>query len=49
MVAAQLDTDLDDAFARLRAKAFADGRRLADVAADVVARKLRFEPEPDLG
>ncbi|MEU8637771.1 GAF and ANTAR domain-containing protein [Amycolatopsis sp. NPDC048633] len=48
MVAAQLDTDLETAFARLRARAFADGRRLSEVAADVVARRLRFEPDPDL-
>jgi hypothetical protein len=48
MVAAQLDTDPDTAFARLRARAFADGRRLSDVAADVVARRLRLDPDPDL-
>ncbi|WIX98812.1 GAF and ANTAR domain-containing protein [Amycolatopsis mongoliensis] len=47
MVAAQLDTDPDTAFARLRARAFADGRRLSEVAADVVARRLRFTPDPD--
>jgi len=43
MVAAQLDVGIEDAFARLRARAFADGRGLTDVAADVVARRLRFE------
>ncbi len=47
MVAAQLDVGIDDAFARLRAKAFADGRGLTDVAADVVARRLRFDRDPD--
>lgn len=45
MVAAQLDIGIEDAFARLRARAFADGRGLTDVAADVVARKLRFEQD----
>ena len=48
MVAAQLDTDLDTAFARLRARAFADERPLSEVAADVVARRLRFDPDPDI-
>lgn len=42
MVAAQLDIGIDEAFARLRARAFADGRTLTEVAADVVARRLRF-------
>ncbi|HKN54207.1 MAG TPA: GAF and ANTAR domain-containing protein [Amycolatopsis sp.] len=46
MIAAQLDIAMDDAFARMRARAFADDRRLADVAEDVVARKLQFGPEP---
>jgi len=31
---------------RLRAYAFVEGRRLAQVAGDVVDRKLRFQPEP---
>jgi hypothetical protein len=48
MIAAQLDTDPDTAFARLRARAFADGRRLSEVAADVVARRTRFDPDPDI-
>ncbi|WP_216208740.1 GAF domain-containing protein [Amycolatopsis aidingensis] len=43
MVAAQLEVELADAFARLRARAFADRRLLADLAADVVARRFRFE------
>jgi ANTAR domain len=42
MVSAQLDVGLEDAFARLRAHAFAEGRPLAELAADVVARRTRF-------
>ncbi|XUL94251.1 hypothetical protein ACQ86D_28230 [Streptomyces galilaeus] len=40
---------MEEAFVRLRGHAFAQGRRLAEVAADVVARRLRFSPdaEPD--
>jgi hypothetical protein len=45
MVSVQLDTDLGEAFLRLRANAFLTGRRLSEVAADVVARKLRFTPD----
>ena len=47
MIAGQLDVGMDDAFARLRARAFAAGRPLAELAADVVARRLRFEPTED--
>ncbi|MET9681117.1 ANTAR domain-containing protein [Streptomyces coeruleorubidus] len=45
----QLGVGIEEAFVRLRAYAYAQGRRLADVAADVVARRLRFSPdtEPD--
>jgi hypothetical protein len=43
MVAAQLDVSTTEAFSRLRARAFADERTLAERAADVVARRLRFE------
>jgi hypothetical protein len=46
MVLAQLGVSADTAFARLRAYAFAQDRRLGDVARDVVARQLRFEPDP---
>jgi GAF domain-containing protein len=42
MVAEQLQAPVGDALARLRARAFADGRPLSEVAADVVARRLRF-------
>jgi hypothetical protein len=33
------------ALIRLRARAHAQGRRLHDVAGDVVARRLRFDPD----
>lgn len=45
MVAGQLDVSTADAFSRLRARAFADERTLAELAADVVARRLRFDQE----
>lgn len=45
MVSVQLDTDLDQAFLRLRAHAYRTDRRLSEVAADVVARRLRFTPD----
>ncbi|WP_370258184.1 ANTAR domain-containing protein [Streptomyces sp. V4I8] len=49
MLTAQLGVGIEEAFVRLRAHAYAQGRRLADVAADVVARRLRFsrDAEPD--
>ncbi|WP_411147139.1 ANTAR domain-containing protein [Streptomyces sp. A30] len=43
----QLGVGIDEAFVRLRAHAFMQGRRLADVAADVVARRLRFSPDTE--
>ena len=43
MVAAQLDVSVGDALVRLRAYAFANDRPLADIARDVVARRLRFD------
>lgn len=45
MVQAQLDVTTEAAFAMLRARAFATGRFLVDVATDVVERRLRFSPE----
>jgi hypothetical protein len=42
MVAAQLDVSVGQALIRLKAYAFGNGRPLAEVAEDVVARKLRF-------
>jgi GAF domain-containing protein len=43
MVAAQLDVSIAEAMIRLRAHAFGNGRPLSEVAADVVARTLRFD------
>lgn len=45
MVAVQLGTPLDEALLRMRAHAFAHGMGLAEVAALVVARRLRFSPQ----
>ncbi|MEU9172134.1 GAF and ANTAR domain-containing protein [Streptomyces sp. NPDC048420] len=49
MLTVQLGVGIEEAFVRLRGYAYAQGRRLADVAADVVARRLRFsrDAEPD--
>lgn len=44
MVLLQLDTTATDAFARMRAHAFAHGVSLREVAHDVVARRLDFSP-----
>lgn len=49
VVSVQLGTDPATAFVRLRAHAYRTGARLADVAADVLARELRFQPDPDVG
>ena len=45
MVSVQMGVDVTDALARLRAHSYAHDRRLTDVARDVVARLLRFEPD----
>ena len=45
MVQVQLGTGLAEALARLRAHAYASGLPLSEVAAEVVARKIRFEPD----
>jgi hypothetical protein len=47
MVSVQLETGLEEAFARLRAYAFAAGRTLEAVADDVVARRLRLDQLDD--
>jgi hypothetical protein len=47
MISAQLDVSMEDAFARLRARAFTDQRPLADLAGDVLARRLRFDSADD--
>ena len=46
MLTVQLDVPAGDAFARLRAYAYAQDRRLADVAGDIVARRLRLGRGP---
>lgn len=46
MVSVQLGVSLGEAFARLRAHAFAAGATLGDVAGDVVSRKLRLDRDP---
>jgi hypothetical protein len=46
MITVQLGVSAAVALIRLRAYAYAAGRELRDVAGDVVARELRFEPEP---
>lgn len=43
MVSVQLGVNLAEALVRLRAHAWAEDRLLADVAADVVGRRLRFD------
>jgi hypothetical protein len=43
MASVQLEVSLDDAFVRLRAYAFAESRPLRDIAADVVAGRLRLD------
>lgn len=43
MIVVQLGVDAAGAYAALRAYAFAHGRRLGDVARDVVDRRLRFD------
>ena len=44
MVAVQLSISVHDALARLRAHAYAEDRTLSAVAADVIERRLRFNP-----
>ena len=45
MVQVQAGIPTADALLMLRARAFATGRPLAEVASDVVARRLRFSAE----
>ncbi|MEV0676331.1 GAF and ANTAR domain-containing protein [Actinosynnema sp. NPDC050436] len=46
VVAVQTRGDLETAFVRMRAYAYGTGRRLGDVAADVLLRDLRFGVDP---
>lgn len=47
MMSVQLGVGVGDALVRLRAYAFARDLRLSEVAAEVVARRLRFPPDRD--
>ena len=49
MLTVQLGVPAAEAFARLRAYAYAQDRRLADVAGDIVARRLRLPRDRDPG
>ena len=49
MITVQLGVSVAVALVRLRAHAYAHDRRLRDVAADVVARRLRFDPDTETG
>ena len=46
MLTEQLGVGITEAFIRLRAYAYAHDRRLADLAHDIVARRLRLCPDP---
>jgi AmiR/NasT family two-component response regulator len=46
MLTEQLGVNITDAFARLRAYAYANDLRLTDVAGDIVARRLRLNLGP---
>jgi hypothetical protein len=47
MISVQLDISVIDALVTLRARAFAEGRPIAQIAADVVARRLSFSGRVD--
>jgi AmiR/NasT family two-component response regulator len=44
MISVQLGVNVAEAFTRLRAHAFAEDWSLSELAAEVVARRLRFTP-----
>jgi hypothetical protein len=46
MLTEQLGVGIAEAFIRLRGYAYAHDRRLADLARDIVARRLRLRPDP---
>jgi len=46
MLTVQLGVTAGEAYVRLRAYAYAKDQRLADVARDIVARRLRLDPDP---
>lgn len=47
MIAVQLGIPIDEALVRLRAHGFASSRTVSDIAADVTARRLRFDTLDD--
>lgn len=49
MISVQLEVNLEEAFVRLRAHAFASGAALGDAAGDVVNRRLRLDPDRESG
>ncbi|MFY9934112.1 MAG: ANTAR domain-containing protein [Streptosporangiaceae bacterium] len=49
MLTEQLGVGIAEAFIRLRGYAYAHDRRLSDLARDIVARRLRLQPDPDPG
>jgi hypothetical protein len=49
MLTVQLGVGAAEAYARLRAYAYGQDRRLADVAGDIVARRVRLAPDPAPG
>src|ERR1700733_13841889 len=46
MLTEQLGASITEAFARLRAYAYAQDKRLSDIAHDIVTRRLRLDPDP---
>ena len=46
MLTEQLGASITEAFARLRAYAYAQDKRLSDIAHEIVTRRLRLEPDP---
>jgi hypothetical protein len=46
MLTEQLGTSVTDAFVRLRAYGYANDLRLTDVSRDIVARRMRLQPDP---
>jgi hypothetical protein len=48
MLTEQLGIGIAEAFVRLRAYAYAHDLRLAELASDIVARRVRLGPDPDL-
>jgi hypothetical protein len=46
MLTEQLGVGIAEAFIRLRSHAYVNDLRLTDVARDIVARRLRLQPDP---